>query len=249
MIVDPRFTRTCSKTHIYAPLRSGTDIVFLGGLFNYVLSNDLIHQEYVVEYNDTSMIVSEKFAFDDGLSSGFDPSKRSYNRSSWGYERDEDGNPKRDKNLKHERCVYQLMKKHYAAYTPEKVSEITAMPVETFKKVAEAYTATGKPGKSATIMYAMGTTQHTVGTQNVRSYAMLQLLLGNIGVAGGGINALRGESNVQDSTDYALLYHILPGYLKTPRAFDTSLDGYLEKWTPKGNYGDKSANWWQHTPK
>ncbi len=247
--VDPRFTRTSSKAHIYAPLRSGTDIVFLGGLFNYVLSNDLIQHEYVVEYTDASMIVSEGFAFEDGLFSGFDASTRSYDKSSWDYERDGEGNPRRDRSLKHERCVYQLMKKHYAAYTPEKVSEITGMPVETFKKVAEAYTATGKPGKSATIMYAMGTTQHTVGTQNVRSYAMLQLLLGNVGVAGGGINALRGESNVQGSTDYALLFHILPGYLKTPRAFNTSLEGYLEKWTPKGNYGDKSANWWQHTPK
>ena len=247
--VDPRYTRTSSKAHIYAPLRSGTDIAFLGGLINYVLQNDLIHKDYVVEYTDASMIVNENFAFHDGLFSGYDAAKKKYDKASWAYEADENGDPKRDKTLKHERCVYQLMKKHYAAYTPEKVSEITGMPVETFAKVAKVYAATGKPGKAATIMYAMGTTQHTVGTQNVRSYAMLQLLLGNTGVSGGGINALRGESNVQGSTDYALLYHILPGYLKTPRAANANLAAYNETWTPKGKYGDMSANWWQHTPK
>ncbi len=247
--VDPRYTRTSSKAHLYAPLRSGTDIAFLGGLINYVLQNDLIHKDYVVEYTDASMIVNENFAFHDGLFSGYDAAKKKYDKGSWAYEPDGNGDPKRDKELKHERCVYQLMKQHYAAYTPEKVSEITGMPVETFMKVAKAYAATGKPGKAATIMYAMGTTQHTVGTQNVRSYAMLQLLLGNTGVSGGGINALRGESNVQGSTDYALLFHILPGYLKTPRAFNDSLTAYHEKWTPKGKYGGMSANWWQHTPK
>ncbi len=249
--VDPRFTRTSAKAHIYAPLRSGTDIAFIGGLINYVLQNKLYHEEYVKKYTDASFIVDPKFSFSDGVFSGYDKKKRSYDKAKggWKFETDSNGNPKQDPSLKHPRCVFQLLKKHYAPYTPEKVSQITGMPVETFKKVAEAYCATGKPGKAGTIMYAMGTTQHTYGTQNVRSYAVLQLLLGNVGVSGGGINALRGESNVQGSTDYAILFHILPGYLKTPRASNVNLKAYIDKWTPKTLLGDKSANWWQNTPK
>jgi formate dehydrogenase major subunit len=249
--VDPRFTRTSSKAHIYAPLRSGTDIAFIGGLMNYVLQNKLYQENYVKDYTDATFLVDPKFGFKDGLFSGYDKSKHKYDKKKghWAHQLDGDGNPKRDMSMQDPHCVLQLLKKHYAEYTPEKVQEITGMPVETFHKVAAAFAATGEPGKSATIMYAMGTTQHTVGTQNVRSYAMLQLLLGNIGIAGGGINALRGESNVQGSTDYALLYHILPGYLKTPRASNPSLQAYLERWTPQGKFGDMSANWWQHTPK
>jgi len=246
--VDPRFTRTSSKAHLYAPIRSGSDIAFIGGLIRYVLENKLYHEEYVREYTDATMIVNDGFDFDDGLFSGFDASKRKYDKATWAYAQNGDG-PRRDMSMRDPRCVFQLLKKHYAEYTPERVAEITGMPVADFEKVAEAYCATGQAGKSGTIMYAMGTTQHTYGTQNVRSYAMLQLLLGNIGVAGGGINALRGESNVQGSTDYALLFHILPGYLKTPRAANVDLATYHETWTPKGSYGDKSANWWQHTPK
>ena len=97
-------------------------------------------------------------------------------------------------------------------------------------------------------MYAMGTTQHTHGTQNIRAYAILQLLLGNVGVAGGGINALRGESNVQGSTDHCLLFHILPGYLKPPVATDVTLQDHLARATPSTN-DPSSANWWQNYPK
>jgi len=249
--IDPRFTRTSSKADIYAPLRSGTDIAFIGGLIRHIIENELYHKDYILNYTDASFIVDEKFDFSDGLFSGYDASKCKYDSAAggWRYVFDTDGNPKRDPTLQDPRCVLQLLRKHYASYTPEKISEVTGMPVEKFHEVANPFCATGTPDKSATIMYAMGTTQHTYGTQNVRSYAMLQLLLGNIGIAGGGINALRGESNVQGSTDYALLYHILPGYLKTPRASNTSLKAYHEKWTPKSLYGDKSANWWQHTPK
>jgi len=246
--VDPRFTRTSSKAHIYAPLRSGTDIAFLGGLIRYIIENKLYHEEYVKHYTDATMIVGEDFDFADGLFSGFDPAKHAYDKGKWAYTIEGDG-PKQDMTLQDPRCVFQLLRKHYAAYTPEKVAEVTGMPVATFEKVAKAFAATGQPGKAGTIMYAMGTTQHTYGTQNVRSYAMLQLLLGNIGVAGGGINALRGESNVQGSTDAGLLFHVLPGYLKTPQASHADLATYLEKTTPQGSYGDKSANWWQNTPK
>jgi formate dehydrogenase major subunit len=246
--VDPRFTRTSSKAHYYGAIRSGTDITFIGGLMKYVLDNKLYQEDYIREYTDASFLINPDFGFADGLFSGFDAGKGAYDKSTWKYQMDGD-QVKRDPTFQDPNCVLQHLKKHYAEYTPEKVEEVTGMPQKAFLEIAKVYCATGQPGTSATIMYAMGTTQHTYGTQNVRSYAMLQLLLGNIGVAGGGINALRGESNVQGSTDYALLFHILPGYLKTPRASNTSLAAYNEKWTPKTVGGDMSANWWQHTPK
>ncbi len=247
--IDPRFTRTSSKADIYAPLRSGTDIAFIGGLFRYVLENKLYHEEYVREYTDATFLVDPKFGFSDGVFSGLTNGKYDKAKGGWKYQTDADGNPVRDLSMQNPACVLQQMRKHYARYTPEMVEQITGMPKAKFLEIAKTYCATGKPGKSATIMYAMGTTQHTYGSQNVRSYAMLQLLLGNIGVAGGGINALRGESNVQGSTDYALLFHILPGYLKTPNATYASLQEYLDKTTPKTVGGEKSANWWQNTPK
>ena len=246
--VDPRYTRTSSKSDTYAQLRPGTDIAFIGGLINYVLQNDLIHREYVVNYTNGSFLINAEYGFNDGLFSGYNQEKYSYDKGTWTYQLDKDGNPLRDKSLKNPHCVYQLLKKHYARYTPEKVCEITGTPVQDYMEVARTFCSTGSPDKAATILYAMGTTQHTVGTQNVRSYAILQLLLGNIGIAGGGINALRGESNVQGSTDYAILFHILPGYLNAPTFDNTDLASYLEKWTPKSN-DPQSANWWSNTPK
>ncbi len=246
--VDPRYTRTSSKADIYAQLRPGTDIAFMGGLINYLLTNDLIQKEYVVHYTNAAFLVSEDFDFNDGLFSGYDPENFSYNKESWAYQLNDNGMPKRDDTLEHPRSVYQLMKKHYARYTPEKVCEITGTEIQSYMEVARTIASTHKADKVATVMYAMGTTQHTYGTQNVRSYAMLQLLLGNIGMAGGGINALRGESNVQGSTDYAILYHILPGYLKVPTYDNVNLAAYNEKWTPKTN-DPQSANWWSNTPK
>lgn len=246
--IDPRFTRTSSKANLYAQLRPGTDIAFMGGLFNYLLSNDFIQREYVVHYTNAAFLVNENFAFNDGLFSGYDAENFHYDKDSWTYQMDDKGMPKRDDSLQHPQCVYQLMKKHYARYTPEKVCEITGTAVQDYMEVARAFASTHKADKVATIMYAMGTTQHTYGTQNVRSYAMLQLLLGNIGMAGGGINALRGESNVQGSTDYAILYHVLPGYLKSPEYDNVDLATYNDKWTPKTN-DPQSANWWSNTPK
>jgi formate dehydrogenase major subunit len=128
------------------------------------------------------------------------------------------------------------------------VSQISGTPQADLLKIYKTYGATGARGKAGTIMYAMGWTQHTVGTQNIRTMAIIQLLLGNMGVAGGGVNALRGESNVQGSTDHCLLWHIWPGYLKTPRASNFSLAAYNQKWTPKSN-DPLSANWWQNYPK
>ena len=247
--VDPRFTRTSSLADLYAPMRSGTDITFMNGIINYALQNDLIQKDYVVEYTNASLLIDPKFGFNNGIFSGYNYSKRKYSKDSWKYQLDSKGVPKRDKSLKDPNCVYQLLKKHVSRYTPEKVSAITGCPVDAFKKIAALYTSTYKKDKVATIMYAMGTTQHTVGTQNIRTYAMLQLLMGNIGMAGGGINALRGESNVQGSTDHCILWHILPGYLGIPKTKkDVNLEAYIKNNTPKSN-DPMSGNWWQHKPK
>jgi len=246
--VDPRFTRTSAKADIYAPIRSGTDIAFLGGMIKYILDGDLCHLDYVSNYTNAPFIVSESFGFEDGLFSGYDPQKRSYDKSKWAFEMDANGVPKMDRTLRHKRCVFQLLKKHFSRYSTKVVSEITGTPEPDLLEIYRNYAATGTPGKAGTIMYAMGWTQHTVGVQNIRTMAIIQLLLGNMGVAGGGVNALRGESNVQGSTDHCLLWHIWPGYLRTPRASDVSLAVYNEKSTPKSN-DPLSANWWQNYPK
>lgn len=242
--VDPRFTRTSSKADVYASLRSGTDIAFMGGMINYALENNLIHREYVAEYTNASFIVKKDFEFNDGLFSGYDEATRKYDKTKWAYETDEEGNPKKDKTLTHPRSVFQLLKKHFSRYGVDSVIAVTGTPKEDYLKVCETFCSTSKIGKSGTIMYAMGTTQHTVGTQNVRAFGIIQLLLGNIGLPGGGINAMRGESNVQGSTDFALLYHLLPGYVGTPTAIPehATLEGYNKKETPSGGY-------WSNKPK
>ncbi len=246
--VDPRFTRTSSKADIYAPLRSGTDIAFLGGMMNYILTNKKYHKEYAANYTNASFILGPKYDFKDGIFAGFDSGTKKYDKSMWAFARDGKGIPKRDLTLKDPRCVFQLMKKHYARYTPKTVSAITGTSTKDLKKVWETYAKTGAVDQTGTIMYAMGWTQHTTGVQNIRMMAMIQLILGNMGRPGGGVNALRGESNVQGSTDHCLLWHIWPGYLKTPRASNVSLEAYNKKWTPTTN-DPISANWWQHTPK
>jgi len=241
--VDPRFTRTSARANIYAPLRSGTDVAFIGGMIKYLLDNKLYHEEYVKYYTNATFIVKESFKFHDGLFSGYDPKTKKYDTSQWAYEMDENGQYKKDMTMEDPRCVFQLLKKHYERYDIDTVCSITGTPKHKYLEVLEAYCATGAPDKAGTIMYAMGTTQHTVGTENVRSYAILQLLLGNIGRPGGGVNALRGESNVQGSTDWALLYHILPGYLETPEAKKhPDYQSYLTKCTPKSGY-------WTNKPK
>ena len=246
--VDPRFTRTSSKADIYAPLRSGTDIAFLGGMMNYILTNNKFHKEYAANYTNASFILGPNYDFKDGLFTGYDPKTKKYDKSQWAFEKDGNGVPKRDLELKDPRCVFQLMKKHYSRYTPQTVSAITGTPEADLKKIYETYAATGAVDKTGTIMYAMGWTQHTVGVQNIRMMAMIQLMLGNMGRPGGGVNALRGESNVQGSTDHCLLFHIWPGYLGTPNASLVTLADYNDKNTPKTN-DPLSANWWQNKPK
>jgi formate dehydrogenase major subunit len=248
IVVDPRITKSASLASIYAPIRPGSDIAFLGGMINYALEKDLIQKEYVIEYTNASYLVSTDFKFNNGLFSGYDAAKRKYDNKSWAYQLDAKGVPKRDKSLKDPQCVYQLMKTHYSRYTPEKVESVTGCPKDTFLKVADIFVSTHKPDRVATIMYAMGITQHTVGTQNVRAFGILQLLMGNMGLAGGGINALRGESNVQGSTDHGLLFHLITGYIPSPDAKKHPTLAKYNETTPKTN-DEMSINWWSNRPK
>ena len=246
--VDPRFTRTSARCDIHVPLRSGTDIAFLGGMIKHIIDNNLIQEEYVKYYTNASQIVSEGYAFNDGLFTGYDAEKRKYSKDTWTTDKDEAGIPIRDYSLQHPRCVYQMLKKHYERYTLDKVSSITGVSKDNLLKVYNAFGATGAKDKAGTECYALGWTHHTVGSQNIRAMSIIQLLLGNMGIAGGGINALRGEPNVQGSTDHAILYNILPGYLKMPTGPIQTLAVYNEKYTTKSS-DPMSANWYQNYPK
>ncbi|MBS4150191.1 formate dehydrogenase-N subunit alpha [Pseudomonas balearica] len=234
VVVDPRFTRSASVADLYAPIRTGTDIAFLGGLINYLLENDKIQHEYVRNYTDVSFIVKEGFGFENGLFNGYDADKRAYtDKGTWGYELDEQGYAKVDPTLQHPRCVYQLLKKHYSRYTPDVVSNICGTPQVAMLRVWETIAETSAPGKAMTIMYALGWTQHSVGSQMIRTGAMVQLLLGNIGMPGGGMNALRGHSNIQGLTDLGLLSNLLPGYLTVPMEGEQDYAAYIAKRTAK----------------
>jgi formate dehydrogenase major subunit len=227
IVVDPRFTRSASVADVYAPIRTGTDMVFLGGVISYLLAKDQIQHEYVKNYTDFTFIVREDFAFNEGLYSGYDEKKRSYDKSSWDYEIGADGYVKSDPTLAHPRCVYQLMKQHYARYTPEMVTRVCGTPQEKFLQICEMIGSTATPTRAMTIMYALGWTQHSVGSQMIRHGAMVQLLLGNIGIAGGGMNALRGHSNIQGLTDLGLMSNLLTGYLTLPNEPEQSYDQYI----------------------
>ncbi|OGR18103.1 MAG: formate dehydrogenase-N subunit alpha [Desulfobacterales bacterium GWB2_56_26] len=249
--VDPRFTQTAAKADLYAPLRSGTDIAFLGGMINYILEKDLYFKDYVVNYTNASFLVNPDYkgpADLDGLFSGYNAEKRNYDKKTWSFQLDENGIALKDPTLQNPNCVFQLLKKHYSRYNVDKVVDITGTPKDKLLAVYELFGSTGKPDRAGTECYAMGWTQHTVGTQNIRTMTIIQQLLGNMGIAGGGINAMRGEANVQGSTDYGLLFHILPGYNPTPNASLVDLATYNEKNTPKTKE-PRSVNWWSNRPK
>ena len=230
IVVDPRFTRSASVADEYAPLRAGTDIAFLGGLINHLISHDKIQHEYVRNYTDAAFIVDDAYAFSEGLFNGYDEAKRSYTaKATWGYALGEDGFARVDPTLQDPRCVFQLMKQHYSRYTLELVSSICGTPQETLLKVWEEIAETSAPGKTMTIMYALGWTQHSVGSQMIRTGAMVQLLLGNIGMPGGGMNALRGHSNIQGLTDLGLLSNSLPGYLTLAGDAEQDYAAYIAK--------------------
>ena len=250
--IDPRFTRTAAVSDHYAPLRIGSDIAFLLGVIKYSIDTKRYHRDYVKLHTNASYIVAESFKFDDGLFSGFDAAKSEYDKSSWAYEPDEATKGyKTDPTMEHPRCVFQLLKKHVERYTPEMVEQICGTPKDKFLKAAEIITSTGNPERVGTILYALGWTQHSTGVQMIRAAAMLQELLGNVGRPGGGVNALRGHSNIQGATDMGGTFEILPGYLKTPTGPQKDLATYLEKVTPTtlGKAPWASMNYWQNYPK
>ncbi|GGD07266.1 formate dehydrogenase-N subunit alpha [Franconibacter daqui] len=248
IVVDPRFTRTASVADIYAPIRSGTDITFLSGVLLYLITHNKINAEYVKHYTNASLLVREDFNFEDGLFSGYDEAKRQYDKTSWNYQFDENGFAKRDETLSHPRCVWNLLKAHVSRYTPEVVENICGTPRADFLKVCEALASTSAANRTATFLYALGWTQHTVGAQNIRTMAMIQLLLGNMGMAGGGVNALRGHSNIQGLTDLGLLSTSLPGYLTLPCEKHTTPESYLAANTPKATLPGQ-VNYWSNYPK
>jgi len=243
--VDPRFSRTSAMADIWAPLRAGSDILFLGGLIHYVLENEKDFREYVIHYTNASIILPEEFKDTEdlgGVFSGWDPNNRRYDASTWlygacveggqvapqsagphsGHCKDgtgaaaDLGDCECDPTLSHPRCVYQVLKRHYARYTPELVERFCGVPRERFLKIAETFCSASGPEKTGAICYALGWTQQSKGPQIIRAAAILQLLLGNIGRPGGGILALRGHASIQGSTDIPTLYDILPGYLPMP---------------------------------
>ena len=246
LVADPRFTTSAGSADLYVRFRPGTDVAIIGGMINYLLQNNLQHTDYVKLMSDGPFLVREDFSFDEdeGIFSGYDPAARKYDTGSWDFQRGDDGKALRDPTMQDPNCVFQHLKRHYSRYTPEVVSEISGIPEDTFLQMARMYSEHGGGRtKNGSILYAMGATQHTTGVAYIRSYVILQLLLGNMGVAGGGINALRGESNVQGSTDMAMLFHIIPGYMACPLASKhPNLQAYIDAETPQYGY-------WANKPK
>ncbi|HWU41306.1 MAG TPA: formate dehydrogenase, partial [Candidatus Acidoferrum sp.] len=215
------------------------------------IENQLYFKEYIARYTDAPFLVNPEFKGPgdlDGVFSGYDEKECKYDKKTWGFQLDGRGLPKKDPSLKDPNCVFQLLAKHFSRYTLDVVSNVTGTPKDKIEEIYRWIGSTGKPDKSATVCYAMGWTQHTVGVQNIRAFSIVQLLLGNMGMAGGGINALRGEGNVQGSTDYGLLFHLLPGYNAVPSASLVNMKTYLEKFTPKTKE-PQSVNWWSNRGK
>jgi formate dehydrogenase major subunit len=274
--VDPRFSRTSAVANVWVPLRAGSDILFLGGLIHYVLENELFFREYLVHYTNASVIISEQFEDTEeleGIFSGWNGEKKSYDPKSWLYESAEaeargqsgEGAPgeargghgqqaanaapdlnhyRTDPTLQHPRCVFQLLKKHFARYTPEMVAEYCGVSKDAFLNVAKTYCTASGPEKTGSICYALGWTQHSSGVQMIRCAAILQLLLGNMGRPGGGILALRGHASIQGSTDVPTLFDILPGYLNMPKFGEESktLAKYIET-------NGARTGWWKNYDK
>src|SRR5256884_3121264 len=229
--VDPRFTRTSAVADLHLRIRTGTDVAYFGGLINYVLQNGLYHAEYVAHATNAAFVVKQGYGFSDGLFNGYDPQTRLYDPTLWAYETGADGFAKTDVN--HPRSVLNLMRKHYRRYTPEMVARITGIPADQFLEVAKLVGQMGRPDKVMTVVYAVGLTHHTTGGQLIRSGAVLQLLLGNMGRPGGGMNAERGHANIQGNTDHAISWEILPGYLRIPAPGQKTIADYVAQSAPK----------------
>ncbi len=246
--IDPRFHRSAAVADKYIPMRIGTDIALLLGAIRWLLTNDKIQHEYVKHYTNATFLINDGFKFSDGLFTGYDEATRNYDQSTWAYQLDADGNPLRDMTMQNPRCVINILREHVSRYTPEMVSKITGVKIDDFLYFCKTIGETAVPDKTTTFMYALGWTQHSVGVQNIRCCAMVQLLLGNIGMSGGGINALRGHSNVQGTTDLGLYPHMLPAYLKMPIDKDVNLESFLKRTTPV-TLGEGQVNYWKNTPK
>jgi len=274
MHVDPRFTRTSAMCDIHAPIRAGSDIVFLGGIINYVINSnrwntDPFFKEYAINFTNAATLVNADYKDaedNNGVFSGISSDGKSYATASWAYQRDAaptptvtdpknftdlllqrvPGRPKTDPTLQDPQCVFQIVKKHYARYTPEMVESVTGCPKDKFLQVANTLLNNSGRDKTSNITYAVGWTQHTIGVQIIRAAAMLQAILGNIGRPGGGVLALRGHATIQGSTDIATLYHSLPGYLNMPdtrKAHDTLKDFILTEAVPI------ATSYWGNYPK
>ena len=228
---DPRFTRTSAVADTHLRIRTGSDVAYFGGLINYVLQNELYHKDYVQYATNAAFVVKDSYQFKDGLFNGYDPQKRVYDATSWAYETGPDGFAKTD--IQNPRSVLNLMREHYRRYTPDMVARITGIPQDQFLQVAKLVGEMGKPDKVMTIVYAVGLTHHTTGGQLIRSGALLQLILGNMGRPGGGMNAERGHANIQGNTDHAISWEILPGYLRIPGPGQKNLDDYVNISAPK----------------
>jgi formate dehydrogenase major subunit/formate dehydrogenase-N alpha subunit len=248
VVVDPRFNRSAAVADLYAPIRAGSDTAFLLGVIRYLLENDRIQHDYVRHYTNASLLIRDDYQFEDGVFSGYDAKKRQYDKSSWFYQLDEKGNALRDETLSHPRCVWNLLKKHVERYTPEMVNRLCGTSLADFNRICEILASTSVPDRTATILYALGWTHHSAGAQIIRAAAMLQLLLGNIGMAGGGVNALRGHSNIQGYTDLGLLSTNLPGYMPLPSEKQPDYQTYISQITPPA-LGVNEVNYWQNTPK
>ena len=225
MHVDPHYSRTSALANLYVPIRAGSDIVFLGAIIHHILENNGYFHDYVVNYTNAATLIREDFKDTedlDGLFSGYDADAETYtDQSSWDYERDKDGRPLSDPTLQHPRCVFQIMRRHFSRYTPEMVEEVCGVPRELWRQVAQTLIENSGRERTSAICYAVGWTQQSKGVQIIRSAAILQLLLGNIGRPGGGIMALRGHASIQGSTDIPTLYDLLSGYMPQPSALLT----------------------------
>ncbi|GBG37696.1 formate dehydrogenase subunit alpha [Mycobacterium montefiorense] len=251
--IDPRFTRTSAVADKHIPIRAGSDVVLLGALINHIISGDLWFKEYVVAYTNAATLISENFCDAEelgGLFSGFDPETGQYDPSSWAYqevgtESDGGAGPAsahaavlRDDTLQHPRTVFQILKRHYARYTPEMVKNLCGISLEDFDYLARSIVENSGRERTTCFAYAVGWTQHTLGAQFIRTATILQLLLGNVGRPGSGIMALRGHASIQGSTDIPTLFNLLPGYLPMPKAgtHDTLAD-YLDAVSSKQQKG------------
>ena len=231
--VDPRFTRTSATADMYARIRPGTDAAFLNTMINYVLVNKLYDDDYVRTHTNALLLGQQAFDFKDGLFSGFDEEKHKYNTDSWGYQLDGKGKPRRASSLDDPHCVFSHLRKFVSRYTLEVGESITGIPAAQIREIADTM-AKNRPGA---ILYALGMTQHTTGVQGIRGFTILQLLLGNVGKPGSGVNALRGEPNVQGACDMGVLNNYTPGYLNYPAHTEPT----LEEYTKKNGTGDRKC--------